>query len=213
MLRNGLPNVLIGFMAPRTTTGMPLVIPPSSPPALLLPRRKPREGVCFGGGIVKDFIVNLRAGPAGRFKAQADLDALERLNAHHRRRDPAVEPAIPRHARSQADRDSRKYAPRRFRRRCRGHLLLIDELPHLLPGGRDRGNKHPILRALEQNRRQLSGVTSTSAVGFAHGADKAEHLDTELSQKARAARPPPRVLRFHARWPAPESRGNRSSAI
>lgn len=43
--------VLIGFMAPRTTSGMPLVIPPSSPPALLDERVKPIAGEdCFCGG-------------------------------------------------------------------------------------------------------------------------------------------------------------------
>ena len=36
--RSGLPNVLIGFIAPRTTTGWPLVMPPSNPPALLVCR-------------------------------------------------------------------------------------------------------------------------------------------------------------------------------
>ena len=33
----------MGFMVPRTTMGMPLVMPPSSPPALLVGRTKPSE--------------------------------------------------------------------------------------------------------------------------------------------------------------------------
>jgi len=43
--------VLIGFMAPRTMRGMPFVIPPSSPPALLEERVKPSAGEdCFCDG-------------------------------------------------------------------------------------------------------------------------------------------------------------------
>ena len=42
----GMPrsSVLMGFMVPVTTTGMPFVMPPSSPPALLVVRVKPRCG-------------------------------------------------------------------------------------------------------------------------------------------------------------------------
>src|SRR4029077_172199 len=39
--RRGFRRVEIGFMAARTTTGWPLVTPPSSPPALFDPRWKP----------------------------------------------------------------------------------------------------------------------------------------------------------------------------
>ena len=44
----GMPrrSVEMGFIVPRTTTGMPLVMPPSSPPALFVGRTKPRCGSC-----------------------------------------------------------------------------------------------------------------------------------------------------------------------
>ena len=48
ILRQRIPNlksVLIGFIAARTKIGWPLVMPPSSPPALFDRRRKPRVGV------------------------------------------------------------------------------------------------------------------------------------------------------------------------
>ena len=43
-LASGLRSVLIGFIAARTTSGWPLVVPPSRPPALLLGRVKPCVG-------------------------------------------------------------------------------------------------------------------------------------------------------------------------
>ena len=48
----GMPrsSVLMGFMAARTTTGCPLVMPPSVPPALLVSRTKPSAGVSRRAG-------------------------------------------------------------------------------------------------------------------------------------------------------------------
>ena len=44
-LASGLPSVLIGFIAPRTTIGWPLVMPPSMPPAWFVDLVKPSDGV------------------------------------------------------------------------------------------------------------------------------------------------------------------------
>src|SRR5262249_32194067 len=54
--------------------------------------------------VVADFIVDLRPRPARGIEAEAELDALERLDADHSRRDAAVEPAVPGHAAADADR-------------------------------------------------------------------------------------------------------------
>ena len=98
-------SVLIGFLAARMTIGSPLDVPPSIPPALLVGRRKPNRRSSAGViGLVADRVHHLRAGPAGRLEAQADLHPLDRLDAHHGRRQPGVELAVPLGCDSQPDR-------------------------------------------------------------------------------------------------------------
>ena len=101
---SGLRSVLIGFFAARTTSGWPLVMPASRPPALFVGRTKPRLGVSRCALVELNRIVNFRARPPGRFEAQADFDAFDRLHRHHRLRQAAVELAIPLGVRAQAER-------------------------------------------------------------------------------------------------------------
>ena len=58
-------------------------------------------------------------GVRGELEAVADLDALDRLDAHQRAGEPGVEPAVPVHVRAEARRQRRRRGPRRRRRGCR----------------------------------------------------------------------------------------------
>ena len=56
-----------------------------------------RRGSSRGGGPVvvgEDLVVGLRAAQLGELEAVADLDALDRLDAHQRRRQPRVQPLL-----------------------------------------------------------------------------------------------------------------------
>ena len=70
-----------------------------------------------GGG--HDLVVGQRAGRGGELEAVADLDALDRLDAHQRAGEAGVEPAVPVHVRAQARRQPVDDTPRRRRRGCR----------------------------------------------------------------------------------------------
>ena len=72
-------TVEIGFIAARTRSGWPLVMPPSSPPARFVERITPS-----GPGI--HLVVGDAAAAARGLEAVADLDTLDRLDAHHRGR-------------------------------------------------------------------------------------------------------------------------------
>ena len=94
---SGWMSVEIGLAAPRTTSGAPLVTPPSSPPALLVGRIQP----CFE--VVVDDVVRLGAWPRGIGEGVAELDRFHRLNAHDRRRQTAVQALVPLAVRAQSD--------------------------------------------------------------------------------------------------------------
>ncbi len=97
--------MLIGFFAARTTIGSPLEVPPSMPPALLVGRRNPKPAIVGGVvGLVGDRVHHLRAGTAGGLDPQADLDRLDRLDAHDGQRQPGVELAVPLGVAAQPDR-------------------------------------------------------------------------------------------------------------
>ena len=120
----------MGFIAPRTTTGWPLVMPPSSPPALLVPRVKPRLRRVLLRCVEADFVVDFRAGAAGGFEAEAELDAFECLNADDGGGDARIEPAVPGHAAAEADRAAEDMRFDDSAGGVFGHLLLVDELLH-----------------------------------------------------------------------------------
>ncbi len=56
--------------------------------------------------VVVNRVVNLRAAAPGRFEAEADLDAFDRLHGHHRLGEPAVELAVPLGMRAEAERQA-----------------------------------------------------------------------------------------------------------
>ena len=91
--RSGFISVAIGFMKPVTRTSWPLVTPPSRPPALLVGR----TGRSRRGRRRQDLVVHARAGTHRHFGADADADGLDRVDAHHRLAQPAIELAIPLH--------------------------------------------------------------------------------------------------------------------
>ena len=84
--------------APRTISGMPLVTPPSRPPARLVGRCQPLLGV------VVDDVVCVRAVARRVGVPVAELDRFDRLDAHDRRRQAAVETLVPLAVGAQADR-------------------------------------------------------------------------------------------------------------
>ena len=87
-------------------------MPPSMPPA--------RAVVLVDPPVAHDdLVVRLRTRPGRRREPVADLDALHRLDAHQREREPAVELAVVVHVGAEARRARRRRAPRRRRRRCR----------------------------------------------------------------------------------------------
>ena len=183
-LASGLPSVLIGFITPRTTTGWPFVIPPSKPPALFVGRSNRRP---FAAGV--DRVVDLRTRPAGGLEAQADLDALERLDREHRLPDPAVEPAVDRHAAAEPDRAAEDVALDHAAGRVLGHLLLPDELPHLA-GRRLVGAVEVVRVPLDEPVPPVVLGHVERAAGLADLPDEAERLDPELPQQAPAQSAP-----------------------
>ena len=70
-------------------------------------------------GGAHDLVVRQRAGVGGEVEAVADLDALDRLDAHQRAGQPGVEPAVPVHVGAEARRQAVRRRPRRPRRGCR----------------------------------------------------------------------------------------------
>ena len=187
-LISGLPSVLIGFIAPRTMTGLPLVIPPSNPPALLLPRTNPSDWLVFHGRIEPDFIMNFGAGPAGGFESQAELDALERLYARDRRGDPAVQSAVPGHAASQPDRAAENVRLDDSAGGILGHFLVVDELPHRFVRGRIGAIDLRSIPRFQQFAPILFGDLKFS-LGRPNRADKPESLDPKLPEQTRASAP------------------------
>ena len=105
-------TVEIGFIAARTRSTSPVVMPPSVPPERPVTRR-------IAPSVADDLVVRLRAAQPGQFEAVADLDALDRLDAHQCRGQPRVEPPVALHVAAQPGRQPVRDAPRRRRRACR----------------------------------------------------------------------------------------------
>ena len=64
-------------------------IPPSVPPERPVTRRD------LAGGVAHDLVVRGRTAAARRLEAVAELDALDGLDPHQRRRQAGIEPPIP----------------------------------------------------------------------------------------------------------------------
>ena len=84
----------------RTTISSPFEMPASIPPARFVRRGEARSSRSISS-------CACRAALAGEREAVADLDALDRLDPHQRRREPRVEPVLPRRVRAEPGRDAR----------------------------------------------------------------------------------------------------------
>ena len=154
-------SVLIGFLEARTTIGSPLDVPPSMPPALFVGRRKPKRRSSVGVvRLVGDRVHHLRARPSGGLDSQADLDGLDRLDAHDGAGQPGVELAVPLGVAAQPD-------------RAAGDDRLDDAAQRVagLAGGVDRGD----------DRRVGLGVQRVDRAGVA---------DRQVERCGGAAMPP-----------------------
>ena len=127
----------------------------------------------------------------GELEAVADLDALDRLDAHQRAGQPGVEPAVPVHVRAEARRQAVDDAPRRRRRGCRR------------PCGPGR-SRRPSPRCAAGSR-QRTGSASRRATSSAVG-----------HERRRAPRPPPSATTWRhdpdADGLLEEARGDRARA-
>ena len=100
-VRSARGTVAIGFIAARTRSTSPVVIPPSVPPA------RPGGAAQPGPDRRDDLVVGLRSRAGrGQLEAVAHLDALDRLDAHQRPGQPAVEAPVPVHVRAEAGRQA-----------------------------------------------------------------------------------------------------------
>ena len=100
MVRSARGTVEIGFIAARTRSASPVLMPPSVPPA--------RPDTPAYAGRPSATISSWASEPrgAGQLEPVADLDALDRLDAHQRGREPGVEPAVPVHVAAEARRQA-----------------------------------------------------------------------------------------------------------
>ena len=126
------------------------------PPALLVGRRNPNRRSVVGMVRVEgDRVHHLRARPPGGLDAQADLDGLDRLDAHDGAGQPGIELAVPLGVASQAD-------------RAAGHDRLDDAAQRVagLPGRVDRGDDRAIglgVQACRPGLRRESQGRTTAA--------------------------------------------------
>src|ERR1700716_980391 len=89
-VRSGDISVEIGFIATRATSGSPVVLPPSAPPARVVARLRPgglpaRRAPRRVGGPAQpgeDVVVPLGAVAARRLEAEAQLHAFHRRDGH-----------------------------------------------------------------------------------------------------------------------------------
>ena len=126
-------SVLIGFFAALTTIGIPFDVPPSIPPGVVAWGVGTRRVRSSADGFASNAIgsMTFEPGASRRLDPQADLDRLDRLDAHHRQGEPRVELAVPLGVAPQAD-------------RAAGHDCLDDPSEGVarLASGVDRGDDH-----------------------------------------------------------------------
>ena len=180
-------------------------MPPSMPPARSVRRR---DAVRRSASIS-----SCATEPRRRrgLEAVADLDALDRLDAHERAGQPGVEPAVPVHVAAQARRQP-----------VDDDLDDAAEGVAVLPGGVDLGDHRARWspgRGSAPGRRRCASTSSgpgSDAVGRRAGADRdhvADHLDADglargTPWRPRRARP---GRRSPGRWPARAPAGRRRS--
>ena len=119
VLSTGRLRVASGFMATRATTRLAVghaALDAAAPVGL------PPVGA--GPVVPDDGVVGLGAPPSGHVEAVADLDPLDRLDAHQGLGQQAVEPAVPVHVAAEPDRDA-----------------VADDLDHPAEGVADLGRR------------------------------------------------------------------------
>ncbi len=89
---------------------------------------------------VLDLVVRERAASPSRLEAVADLDALDRLDAHQRAGQARVEPPVPMHVTAKPRRQAVDTTLRRRRRGCRRPFELRRSRPPWRRWSRDRSN-------------------------------------------------------------------------
>ena len=98
-VRSARGTVAIGFIAARTRSASPVDMPPSVPPDRPDVRRIPSSAVTISSWAWEPGVGRQR-------EAVADLDALDRLDAHQRAGEPRVEPTVPVHVRAETRRQA-----------------------------------------------------------------------------------------------------------
>ena len=178
--RSGFISVAMGFMKPDTRRSSPLVTPPSRPPALFVGRATPI------GGFVRlgrrdDFVVHLRPGHRCGLRSDADADALDRRNRHHRLRKAAVELAIPVHVAAEADRQAARDHLEGAAGGVAGVAAAIDLRNHadfrVEVGAAQRRVGADVARRFERDAQRRVEADAVDAIHVAHD------LDVERSEQ------------------------------
>ncbi len=131
--------------------------------------------------VVANFVVQFRAEDARRTEAHPELDALDRLQAHQRVRDAAVELAVPLHVAAEADRESARNHFHDAAESVAGLFAFVDCGDNPVLGGRV-GNPH--LRILCDAPQVLdTHFGRHSRLGPADADDVAEHGNAERVDK------------------------------
>ena len=128
-VRSARGTVAIGFIAARTRSD--LAGGHAALGAARAARRTPHGAV-----LADDLVVGQRAGRGGELEAVADLDALDRLDAHQRAGEPRVEAAVPVHVRAEAGREAVHHDLDDTAERVAVLVRLVDPLDHQLRGVR-----------------------------------------------------------------------------
>ena len=149
-----------------------------------------------------DLVVRPRARPGGRGEPVPDLDALHRLDAHERERQPRVELAVVVHVGAEPRRRAVRHAPRTPRRACRASVGAGRSRP---PSAR-RGRVEAPDRASASIASRSPGAGTADRAGDLHRADP-HHVRKRPRCRAPRGTPcsryrRPRARRSPARWPA-----------
>ena len=115
-----------GFIAPRTISGSPVVMPPSRPAGAV------GLAVVAALGGVEDLVVGLRARHARDREAVADRDALDRLDRADRHRQAPVEALLPGDVRAEPGHQPERLHLEHAAERLVGLAQLVDLAHHRL---------------------------------------------------------------------------------
>ena len=153
--RSARGTVEIGFIAARTRSTSPVRHAALDAAGAAGDARRMRPAV-----VAHDLVVGLRAATRGGAEAVADLDALDRLDAHQRARPGGRRAGGPRARGCRARAAARRRAPRRRRRGCRRPCGLVDLGDHRGATPRRRSSAPGRRRA--RRRRPASAASAPS---------------------------------------------------